>query len=84
MTYPMGTVTVPWPAFADPAVQAWAVSVLGCLEDMQKQLNSLQTEVGKDGTTDLSGTVNSGDATTDDVIEAMRTALVANGYGTNG
>lgn len=46
-------------------------------------LSTFENEAKKDGSTDLSGTVNSGDATTDDVIEAIRSALVLNNLGTN-
>lgn len=49
---------------------------------MATYIRSLEVEAKKDGSTDLSGTVNSGDATTDDVIEAIRTALITNNLGT--
>lgn len=52
-------------------IAAWASA-------MNQYLGTLENETKKSAATDLSGTVNSGDSGTDDVIEAMRTAMVLN------
>lgn len=78
MTFRPFTSSIPYPAFrtVDDA-RAWCIDVFAVLADWEKRLNALLTEARKlkgDALTTINtGTVNSGDATTDDVIEDLRT-----------
>lgn len=91
MTFRPFTSAIPYPAFRTlDEARAWGIDVYRTLAEWEKPLKAMLTELrklkGNALTAANAGTVNSGDATTDDVIEANRTRigeieaiLVANG-----
>ena len=79
MTYREAAVTFTTPSFPDPHVQAWAMQVYAWAQDLTKRYNALlaQTRLAQGAamTAADGGTVDSGDATTDAVIENNRTRI---------
>lgn len=91
MTFRPFTSTIAYPQFRtiDDA-RAWAIGVFDLLADWETRMNAVLNEARKSTgaalTAAVAGSANSGDGTTDDIIEANRTRvaeieaiLVANG-----